>query len=361
MPDGKWFRFGYAIIIILIIVFLATKVKFIFEPIFILFQTLFIPVIIAGILYYLTRPFVDFVSKYIPRPLSVLLVFICGIGVLTGLVMVIAPELQRQFNNLVNNLPDLVDDANQMLLNIQASDWFSRISPEEDAITEFFEGLEDRLTEIFSTVATQITHYLGVVFNIVITIVVVPFILFYLLKDGERLPKRVIGFLPKRYQDDVGGILDEMDDALSSYIQGQIIVSCCVGVLVYIGYMIIDLPFALILAAIALFTNFIPFIGPWIGTIPGVIVGILESPFTALLVIIIVVVIQQIESNLIAPQVMGKKLQIHPITIIFLLLFAGRFGGIVAMIIAVPTYAVIKVIFSHIYRIIKLRNRDAFE
>ncbi|MDV2582828.1 AI-2E family transporter [Alkalibacillus haloalkaliphilus] len=361
MPDGKWFRVGYGIIIFFLIIFLATQVSFIFQPIFVLFQTLFIPIIIAGILYYLTRPFVDFSSKYIPRPLSVLLVFVAGLGIITGLVMVIAPELQRQFNNLVNTLPDLIEDANQMLLSIQASDWFSRISPEEDAITEFFEGLQQNIDDILSTIASQITHYLGVVANILISIIVVPFILFYLLKDGERLPKRILGFLPKRYQDDVGGILDEMDDALSSYIQGQIIVSCFVGVLVFIGYTIIDLRFALILAVVALFTNFIPFIGPWIGTIPGVIVGLLESPFQALLVIIIVVIIQQLESNLIAPQVMGKKLQIHPITIIFLLLFAGRFGGILAMIIAVPTYAVAKVIVSHIYRIIKLRNKDAFE
>ncbi|WP_411953925.1 AI-2E family transporter [Alkalibacillus sp. S2W] len=361
MPNGKWFRIGYGLIIILLIVFLSTKVRFIFEPIFVLFQTLFIPIIIAGILYYLIRPLVDFASKYIPRPLSVLIVFLTGIGIVTGLIMLIAPELERQFNNLANSLPDLIDDANQMLLNIQASDWFSRISPEEDAITNFFNNLESNLDQILSQIASQITEYIGLIANVLITIIVVPFILFYLLKDGELLPRRIIGFLPKRYKDEAVEILDDMDSALSSYIQGQIIVSCFVGVLVYIGYTIIDLRFSLILAVVALLTNFIPFIGPWIGTLPGVVVGLLESPFQALLVIIIVVVIQQIESNLISPQVMGKKLQVHPITIIFLLLFAGRFGGILAMIIAVPTYAVIKVIVSHIYRIIKLRNKDSFE
>ncbi|MET3683019.1 putative PurR-regulated permease PerM [Alkalibacillus flavidus] len=361
MPNGKWFRIGYGIILILLIIFLSTKVRFIFEPLFVLFQTLFIPVIFAGILYYLIRPFVDFSSKYIPRPLAVLIVFLAGVGAITGIAILVAPELERQFNNLANSLPDLIDDANQMLLNIQASDWFSRISPEEDAITNFFTNLENNLNDILSSIASQITEYIGVVANVLITIIVVPFILFYLLKDGERLPRRVINFLPKRYQDEAAEILDDMDNALSSYIQGQIIVSCFVGVLLYIGYTIIDLRFSLILAVVALLTNFIPFIGPWIGTIPGVVVGILDSPFQALLVIILVVVVQQIESNLISPQVMGKKLQIHPITIIFLLLFAGRFGGILAMIIAVPTYAVLKVIVSHIYRIIKLKNKDAFE
>lgn len=345
----------------MLIIFLSTKVQFVFEPIFVLAQTIFTPIIIAGILYYLTRPVVDLLDRKMPRPLAVLLVFLGGIGVLTALVIIIYPELQQQFENLTTQVPEFINEANQFLLAVQESDWFNRFSPDEQAITEWLEGIESRITEILSNVASHITTYLGMIASFLIILIVVPFVLFYLLKDGERLPKRIIGFLPKKYKDEVGDILDEMDDALSNYIQGQIIVSLCVGVLIYIGYLIIDLRFALILALIALFTNFIPFIGPWIGTAPGVIVGFFESPLQALLVVIIAVVVQQIESNLISPQVMGKKLNIHPITIIFLLLFAGRFGGIVAMIIAVPTYAVAKVIVSHVYRIIKLRNKEMFD
>ncbi|PKR77968.1 AI-2E family transporter [Halalkalibacillus sediminis] len=361
MPNTKWFRIGYAIIIIMLIIFLSTKVQFIFEPIFVLFQTIFTPLIIAGILYYLIRPIVDLLDRKMPRPVAILIVFLSGIGLITLLITLIAPELQRQFDNLVNSVPDLIESANQYLIAIQNSEWFSRIAPSQAEIESYLSNLEGQVTEFLTTIASNLTTYIGVIASILIIMVVVPFVLFYLLKDGERLPKRILGFLPKKYRTEVGDILDEMDDALSSYIQGQIIVSLCVGVLVYIGFMIIDLRYALILALVALFTNFIPFIGPWIGTFPAVIVGVLQSPFQALLVIIIVVIVQQLESNLISPQVMGKKLQIHPITIIFLLLFAAKFGGIVYMIIAVPAYAVGKVIVSHIYRIIKLRNRKAFE
>jgi predicted PurR-regulated permease PerM len=147
-----------------------------------------------------------------------------------------------------------------------------------------------------------------------------------------------------------------MDFALSSYIQGQIIVSICVGILAYIAFLIIGLDYPLVLALVAMFTNVIPFIGPWIGTIPAVIVGLLNSPFMALLVVLAVVVVQQIESNLISPQVMGRKLSIHPLTIIFLLLVAGRFAGLLGLILAVPTYAVGKVLVLHIYRLWVLRN-----
>lgn len=361
LPDGKWFRIGYGTIIVMLIIFLATKIDFIFKPIFVLIQTLFTPIIIAGLLYYLIRPLVEFLAKRMPRSLAILLVFLTGLGLITALVIVVYPELEKQINILSENLPDYIDQANAFLLSIQNSDWFARISPDPDAITEWLQGFQGRLTEILSNVTVGITKFVAIIANILIIIVVVPFILFYLLKDGEKLPKRFLGFIPEKYRLDVEAILDDMDEALSSYIQGQVIVSFCVGVLIYIGYLIIDLPFALILASIAFLTNFIPFIGPWIGTAPGVLVGLLESPFQALLVVIVAVVAQQIESNLISPQVMGRKLNIHPITIIFLLLFAGRFGGIVAMIIAVPTYAVIKVIVSNVYRIIKLRNRGVYD
>ncbi|WP_146738098.1 AI-2E family transporter, partial [Bacillus tropicus] len=87
-------------------------------------------------------------------------------------------------------------------------------------------------------------------------------------------------------------ILRDMDEALSSYIQGQLLVSFCVGVLVTIGYFIIGLDYPLVLGAFAMVTNLIPFIGPWIGTFPGVIVGLFDSPTEAVLVITVVVIVQ---------------------------------------------------------------------
>ena len=148
--------------------------------------------------------------------------------------------------------------------------------------------------------------------------------------------------LRKKHQGEAEDILKDMDDALSSYIQGQLIVSLCVGVLAYIGYVVIGLEYALVLGLFAMATNVIPFIGPWIGTFPALIVGILASPFQALLVIIVVVIVQQIESNFISPLVMGKKLNMHPLTIIFVLLIGGQFAGLLGLLLAVPTYALIK-------------------
>lgn len=118
-----------------------------------------------------------------------------------------------------------------------------------------------------------------------------------------------------------------MDFALSSYIKGQILVSFCVGVLVYIGYLIIGLEYSLILAIITMFTNVIPFLGPFLGTIPAVIVALIDSPGMVVKVLVVTIVAQQIEGNLVSPLVMGKSLNIHPLTIIVLLLVAGSLVG----------------------------------
>src|SRR5690606_7889245 len=119
--------------------------------------------------------------------------------------------------------------------------------------------------------------------------------------------------------------------------------------------------YPLVLALVAMFTNVIPFIGPWSGTLPGAIVGFLDSPFMALLVIIVVIIVQQIESNVLSRLVTGQKHDIHTLTIILLLLVENRFAGILGLLLAVPAYAVGKVIVLHTYRLWKLRKKPTEE
>lgn len=180
-----------------------------------------------------------------------------------------------------------------------------------------------------------------------------------MLKEGHKAPRRLLRLLPEKHQKEGKQILQDMDEALSSYIQGQLLVSFCVGVLVTIGYFIIGLDYPLVLGAFAMVTNLIPFIGPWIGTFPGVIVGLFDSPTEAVLVITVVVIVQQLESQLISPQIMGRKLDIHPLTIIFLLLAAGKFSGIAGMLLAIPGYAAAKVVISHMQKLFILRKTQS--
>ncbi|WP_332629356.1 AI-2E family transporter [Halalkalibacter flavus] len=357
MPQTKAFRIGYGIALIFIIIYLGTLIDWVFRPIVVLVQTLFAPIILAGVLYYLLRPFVNLLAKKLPRAIAILILYLGAVGLITALVLLIGPELQKQFHSFTRNMPIFINEIRDMFINLQANEYVSRFQEGENfSLEEITMEFANYLNNFVSNLGHNIATFIGFIANALLIIVIIPFVLFYMLKEGEKAPNQLLKLLPEKRQNEGREVLRAMDVALSSYIQGQIIVSICVGILAYIAFLIIGLDYPLVLALVAMFTNVIPFIGPWIGTIPAVVVGLLHSPLMALLVIGVVVIVQQIESNLISPQVMGRKLQIHPLTIIFLLLVAGRFAGLIGLLIAVPTYAVCKVLVLHIYRLWLLRN-----
>lgn len=143
--------------------------------------------------------------------------------------------------------------------------------------------------------------------------------------------------------------MHKIDDALTSYIQGQLIVSVCIGLLLYIGYSIINLDYALTLAFFGMIICVIPFLGPYLAVIPAIIVGLLQDPLMAVWVAVVMIIAQQIEGNLVSPNVMGRALKLHPLTVITVILAAGSIGGLLGMLFAVPLYAVVKTIISHFY------------
>ncbi|TYS18721.1 AI-2E family transporter [Rossellomorea vietnamensis] len=357
MPEGKWFRRGYAVALILLIIYLGTLVDFIFTPLTVLVTALFGPIVLGGIFYYLLRPLVNFLAKKMPRPAAILIIYVVVIGIFTGVIFYIGPILQRQINSLIENMPLLIENFRDALLNLQQNEWVSRFqNGERFSLEDITNRLTDYLNEAASTLGSNLMNIISTVTNIVVLVILIPFVLYYMLKDGSKLSGRILKLVPHKHEKEGKKVLSDMDEALSSYIQGQVIVSFCVGVLVYIGYLIIGLEYSLVIALLTMLTNVIPFVGPFISSVPAVIVGFLQDPIMALWVVIVILVVQQIEGNLISPQVMGRKLDIHPLTIILLLVAAGRFAGFLGLLLAVPTYAILKVIFTHVYRFIKLRT-----
>lgn len=357
MPEGKWFRRGYAVVLLLLIIYLGTLVDFIFKPLTVLVTALFGPIVLGGILYYLFRPLVNLLAKKMPRAVAILLLYLAVIGLITGVIFYAGPILQRQITSLIENTPQLIEKFRQTLLNLQQSEWVSRFqNGDRFSLEDITNRLTDYLNEAASTLGSNLMNILSTITNIIVLIILIPFVLYYMLKDGNKLSGKILKLVPKKHEEEGKKVLSDMDDALSSYIQGQVIVSFCVGVLVYIGYLIIGLDYSLVISILTMLTNVIPFIGPLISSIPAIIVAFLQEPIMALWVIVVILIVQQIEGNLISPQVMGRKLDIHPLTIILLLVAAGKFAGFLGLLLAVPAYAVLKVIFIHVYRFIKLRT-----
>ena len=363
MLHSKAFRFGCGLLLIFLIIFVAVKIKFVFQPVILLVQTLFFPFLIAGVLYYLFRPLVNFLQlKKFPRPLSILLIYLIVGLLISLLVYLVGPILQKQMNSLIDNTPVFVEFIQTKITKFQHSEWFNRIQENKSFnLDKVSDPFSKKVSSSISGIGTNIVSFIGTMAKIVTVFVSVPFILFYMLKEGEKVPKHILRILPAVQKKNGRKILADLDGALSSFIQGQILVSSCVGAMLFIGYLIIGLDYSLLVAILAMFTNVIPFIGPIIAIIPALIIASLHSKMMVIKVLIVMIVVQQIEAHIISPQVMGRKLEVHPLTIISLLLAAGSIGGVLGLVLAVPVYAVMKVVVQHTYRLWKLRKEQTIE
>lgn len=314
------------LLIIGINILVYTKVSFIFHPFVVLIETIALPSVLAIIAYYLLRPLVGLLEKKvrINRIVAIAIVMIAVAGVITLLIFLIIPFLQRQITSLVEELPQLImqvaDTADQWLRNSMFAGYYNDLASNVDRMVQNF---VDNLSSYLGQTLEGVTGFISQLTSIVIAIVTLPFILFYLLKDGKRLPRNVLGLLPPKMRPDVREVFQGIDHQLGSYIVGQILVSFSIGVMMYIGFVIIGLDYSLLLAAIASVTSVVPYLGPTIAITPALIIAIVTGPFMLFKLIIVWTIVQLLEGKLISPQIMGKRLHVHPVSIIFILLTAG--------------------------------------
>lgn len=363
MQKSKLQFWTLEILMIVGILYISTKISFLFHPIFIFASTLFFPILISGFLYFLLNPVVTFSAKYkIPRTVGILILYVIFIGVIALLSALVGPHLTRQISDLINNIPEYFTQLKEFVENLSESAFFQWVQTQdyvnidkiEEAVTSYVSGIPKAFTNGLSGV-------LSVVTNITLVIATVPFLLFYMLKDGHKMPNAIVRFLPQSYRDEGLAILKDMNKTLASYIQGQLLVSLSVGTLATIGYFIIGLPYALILGIVVAITNIIPYVGPFLGAAPAVIIALFNSPLLALLTIVVIVIAQQVEGNVLSPLIIGKQLDTHPATIIILLLVAGNLAGILGMILAVPVYAVSKTLMINLVRLFRLHRKHQLE
>lgn len=353
MVNKRWFQVAVAILLTLLIIFMFMKVKSIFSPIVIIGQTIFMPLLIGGVLFYLARPLQKWLeSKKFPRWSSIISVFLV-IGLIGwGFYALVGPPLTKQVNLLVKNTPEIVSEVTEFTNSVISHYSLSqkdKLSELPESIQKMIDGVGGKIDTIVVTAGTLFIKFVQNVFQGVFLLVLVPFFLVYMLKDHEKFAPFIAQFFYGDKRKWIRKTLTDIDDTLRSYIQGQLFVSFLVGVMLFIGYYAIGLEFALLLALFGMLMNVIPFLGPYIALVPALIIALIQEPKMAIYVAIIMLVSQQIESNFITPNVMGKSLDIHPLTVITVILAAGNIAGLWGIILAIPTYAVIKVILKNIY------------
>ena len=349
---NNFFKYSFGIVLVLLIVFLFGQINFFLEPFKKFLEIIFAPLLVAGLLYYLFRPLVKLTRVIkLPKTLAILIVFLVFV-IISSLIGTYAGSIiSKQLKLLYNDLPQITQTVRDKVIELTSN----------ESIAILFTGkVQDQLTiyaqKVIPAISGGLFGILSAIINIASVLLVVPFILFFLLKDDQIFYRKSMNVIPQRYRNEISCIIKETDKTLSIYIVGQAIIALILGVLTYIGYLAIGLKYSFILAFFVLITSFIPLFGSVIGVIPAFFVGLAIDPFMCIKVLIIMVIVQQIEGNLISPNIIGKRLAIHPLTIIFIFLGAASLYGVTGMLIAVPVYAVLKVLAVGAGRIYKLKS-----
>lgn len=358
LRNSKLFFWSVELLVIATLILVSSKINFLFEPIGTFFSTLFAPVLVAGFLYYMLNPIVTFLMKTkMKRIYAVIIVLLILVVALVLILVSVIPKLASQLASLASNIPTFFNDVEDGIYKMAALPIFKDVDLTSyidkldisygDIIQQFLSGLSNSLGSIFSTVAST-----------TVVIFTAPFILFYMLKDGDRFVPGIKKFLPEKRQASIIELLEKMDKTLSNYISGQVIECLFVGTFTAIGYSLLGVRYAFLFGVIAGFTNLIPYLGPYLGLAPAVFVTIFDEPYKAILCCIVVLIVQQIDGNIIYPNVIGKSLRIHPLTIIIVLLVAGNIAGLLGIFLGVPVYAIAKTIVVHIMGMVRENKRE---
>src|SRR5690348_844604 len=281
----------------------------------------------------------------LPRSAAVLLLYLGFVLALVALVLLIIPPVIDQILGIVANAPAYEQALVNSLRDIQRT--FPFLPPLDQKIGELVSNLGNQLDNIASQ-ALRLVGLAASVFGGILNIFLTLLITFYFVVDGTRIRDYLLSFLTPRQRERVRPVADRVGDRLGGWLLGQIALSGVIGLASYIALSILGVPSALLLAVLAGIGEAIPIIGPFVTAVPAVIVALTQSPLTALLTIIAYLVIQQLESNILAPNIMGKAVKLHPLAVVFALLVGGSLLGIIGAIVSVPLTAALSVILDEI-------------
>jgi predicted PurR-regulated permease PerM len=282
---------------------------------------------VALLLMTILQPLVMLLTKIkIPRAVSVLVTYIFVLGLLSGVVALIAPALAAQTTNFVNALPSYLN-------NIGVNSMMSG---------DIAKGLISQLGGI----PGEILNFTVSVLSNVVAVVTVLVFAFYMLLTHDKL-KDQIGFLfGETKSQQISRLIVAWENKLGKWARGQLLLMFAVGLATYIGLILIGIPFALPLAILAGLLEIIPILGPIVAAIPAVIIGFGISPIVGIGAVANAFLIQQLENYVLVPRIMGKTVGISPLVVLIAVTIGAKLLGIVGVIISVPFVLTLQVLIN---------------
>lgn len=349
---GKFIIYILLIVILLgIAIYLYTEISYIFTPINTIVSSIITPIIVAYVFYYMLNPLVNFFEKKMSRFIGSLLAIFVGIITVLIVIVGVVPIIVEQTQNLITALPRYIEVV-KGYLEEYSDNAYVQVVVEYVNNNLNVSKISEKLVSIATSVAQGVVSSISSTASVLVTM---PFVLFFLLKDASHFNKFVISLLPKKLEKPVAETIDEIDDKVGSYIQGQMLVSLCIGVMLFIGYNIIGLHYAFSLATIAAFLSIVPYLGPVIAITPAMLVAASTSWVMVVKMLVVWGIVQFLEGNIISPNIMGRSMNMHPLTVIFVILIGVNIAGVVGAIIGIPVYSILKVLVGKL--LLSIRDR----
>jgi len=287
-------------------------------------RDLIILLVICFIFMETLNPTINWLQRHkISRVLSIVIVYFLIFALMSIVVAVVLPVLIEQVASLVTALPGIV--RNTSLFGTSAVD-----------ISNQLKILENLPGDIAKTVLSVFSNIFSLFLIMVIT--------FYLLLERGNFDDYSIKIFGEKSKEKVKRILTQLEVRLGTWVNAEVILMLVVGIMSYVGYLVLGLSFALPLAIVAGFLEVVPNIGPVVSTVLSAVVGLTISPLTALLAIIWGIIVQQLENNLIVPKVMKSTVGLNPLITILLLATGAKLGGVTGAVLAIPVYLAVNVI-----------------
>jgi predicted PurR-regulated permease PerM len=280
--------------------------------------------------------------KKIPKVLAIIIVFGIIIALLILTVFFLIPSVINQLNILYKEIPNFIENYQNLILSIKPQ--LSKFINPADVEILLKENLSELQRSVLGFSQSIIIYLSNIVSSITFGIVIIPLILFYLMRDIVVFKENLYIFVSRENKKEFKEVLEEIDHIVSGFIRGRIIVCFIVGTLIGTGLYFLNLKFALIIGIVSGVFNFIPYLGPIVGVILALIFALGNPWWTLLMIVILFVLVNQLEAIYLNPNILGKGLGLHPLTVILSILICGQLLGILGVLVAVPLVAILKVL-----------------
>ena len=312
------------------------------------------PFVVAAVLAYALTPLVNRIDRIgngrMPRVIAVIIVEVLFLIALLGLLLLIVPILVKELPMMREQIPVLADR-----LNTGLSPWLAQfginVALDVPSIKAFaLKYLNANYEDAFGSLLSSLKLGGSVALTLVGNAMLIPVALFYLLMDWDRFVARLLELVPLGMRAGVDSFTDEADSVLGQYLRGQLLVMLIMAAFYAIGLALFGLDLALPIGVFTGLAMFIPYVGFGIGLILAVLAGLLQ--FAGLKVLVMVSVVygigQMVESLFLTPRLVGERIGLHPLVVIFALLAFGQLFGFVGVLIALPASAVLLVAIRRI-------------